>query len=138
ADAGWVDAAAGKAVKVIYALLRHLPAGFEYRVVWMRRRLDEVIASQDRMLGRRGGAPPRDLPRERLLAVYAAQRAETEAWLAAPPAFRTPSLEYGAVVADPVAAARALEGFLGVALDRAAMARAVDPALHRVRCAPDG
>jgi hypothetical protein len=53
-DANWVAAAPGHAVKVIYALLRHLPRGFAYRVLWMRRDLDEVIASQQAMLARRG------------------------------------------------------------------------------------
>ena len=81
-DASWVAQAPGKAVKVVYALLRQLPPGFAYRVLWMRRRLDEVIASEEQILARRGGPPEEGLSRERLSALFATQLAETEAWLA--------------------------------------------------------
>jgi hypothetical protein len=132
-DASWVAQAHGKAVKVVYALLRQLPPGFEYRVLWMRRRLDEVIASQEQMLARRGAPPEGGLSRERLAAVFAAQLAETEAWLAQQPSFRVLALDYGEVVADPQPAAHAIDALLGGGLDREAMAGAVDPQLHRQR-----
>jgi len=132
-DASWVASAPGHAVKVIYALLRQLPAGFEYRVLWMRRSLDEVIASQQAMLARRGAAADIDLPHDRLAVVFAAKRAETEAWLAQQPGFRKLELDYREVVADPLAAADAIDDFLGGRLDRGAMASAVDPLLYRQR-----
>jgi len=125
-DASWVAQAPGKAVKVVYALLRQLPRGFEYRVLWMRRRLGDVIASQERMLARRGAPADAALSRERLAAVFAAQLAETEAWLAQQPSFRVLALDYTEVVADPQRAARAIDAFLGGGLDREAMAAAVD------------
>src|SRR3979490_1093936 len=46
--------AEGKAVKVISQLLLSLPSGFEYRVIFLRRPLAEVLASQDEMLRNRG------------------------------------------------------------------------------------
>jgi hypothetical protein len=132
-DASWLAQAHGKAVKVVYALLRQLPQGFEYRVLWMRRRLDEVIASQERMLARRGVPPEGGLTRERLAAVVAAQLAETEAWLARQPSFRVLALDYGEVVADPRPAAQGIDELLGGGLDREAMVGTVDPQLHRQR-----
>lgn len=132
-DASWVAQAPGKAVKVVYALLRQLPPGFAYRVLWMRRQLDEVIASQERMLARRGAPAEEGISRERLAAVFAAQLAETEAWLAQQPSFRVLALDYGEVVADAQTAAREIDALLGGGLDREAMAGAVDPQLHRQR-----
>ncbi len=44
----------GKVVKVISRLLLSLPGGHEYRIIFMRRPLPEVLASQDQMLRRRG------------------------------------------------------------------------------------
>jgi hypothetical protein len=132
-DANWVAGAPGHAVKVIYALLRQLPPGFEYRVLWMQRNLDEVIASQQAMLARRGAPQEGGLSRERLAEVFAEQIAETEAWIARQPRFRKLALDYHDVVADPPAAARAIDDFLGGCLDRNAMASAVDRALHRQR-----
>src|SRR5687767_8101595 len=53
-DSSWVDAAPGKLVKVVSEHLRQLPSTHTYRVVFMRRKLDEVLASQRQMLIRRG------------------------------------------------------------------------------------
>ena len=49
-DTAWMTSAQGKAVKVISALLQHLPADYEYRVIFVRRNLNEVLASQRKML----------------------------------------------------------------------------------------
>src|ERR1700674_2159926 len=50
----WVLLARGKAVKIISFLLTWLPETCDYRVVFMQRDLDEIIASQNEMLARRG------------------------------------------------------------------------------------
>src|SRR5262245_6238620 len=47
-DAGWMAEAEGRALKVVSPLLYHLPRGFEYRIVFMRRDLEEILDSQDR------------------------------------------------------------------------------------------
>ena len=52
-DASWLRDAPGKAVKVIYLLLYDLPTDYTYRVIFMNRNLDEVLASQRAMLERR-------------------------------------------------------------------------------------
>ena len=132
-DATWVAQAPGHAVKVIYALLRQLPPGFEYRVLWMRRDLEEVMASQRAMLARRGGAPQQESSPVRLASVFAAQLHETERWFAQQAAFRVLALGHRDVVTDARSAAAAIDAFLGGGLDREAMARAVDPALYRQR-----
>jgi hypothetical protein len=135
-DASWVAGAPGKAVKVIYALLRQLPPTFSYRVLWMCRDLDEVIASQQAMLARRGAAEDEGLSRERLAEVFAAQLAELETWVAQQPSFRLLALDYAAVIAEPGRAARDIDTFLGGGLDVAAMAGVVDASLHRQRAHP--
>ncbi len=54
ADKRWIRDARGKALKVISFLLKELPEDCAYRVVFMRRDLSEVVASQNKMLDRRG------------------------------------------------------------------------------------
>src|SRR5947209_9196161 len=49
-----IDQAEGKAVKVITQLLMAIPAGRQYKVIFMERPMPEVLASQDEMLRRRG------------------------------------------------------------------------------------
>jgi hypothetical protein len=131
-DPSWVAEAAGKAVKVVHALLRFLPPEREYRVLLTRRPLAQVLRSQERMLARRGQRPVPIAP-ERLAAVLERQLEEAEAWMGQRAGLRVLRVDYGALVRDPAAAARAIDRFLGGGLDRVAMASAVDPALHRER-----
>src|SRR5947209_18564630 len=53
-DAAWLPGARGKAVKMVSQLLYDLPAGEAYRILFMDRDLDEVLASQEKMLARLG------------------------------------------------------------------------------------
>src|ERR1700674_4934882 len=53
-DLSWVPRARGQAVKVISFLLTWLPETYDYRVIFMQRDLDEIIASQHQMLARQG------------------------------------------------------------------------------------
>jgi hypothetical protein len=130
-DASWVPLARGKAVKVVHLLLAHLPPGFAYDVIVARRRIEEVLASQRRMLERHGRAPA--LGDAALARVFSAQLAAAEQQAAARPEMRLLAVEYAEVVADSRSVARRIAGFCRARLDPEAMARAVDPALHRQR-----
>jgi hypothetical protein len=131
-DAAWVAGAVGKGVKVIYYSLADLPAGYRYRVVFMRRDLDEVLASQSAMLKRRGVTDPApdDATMKRL---FENELQETAAWLAMQPAFAVLDVDYAAVLAAPVEQARRVNEFLGGGLDSSKMAEMVDPQLYRRR-----
>jgi hypothetical protein len=129
-DASWVKEAVGRALKVVHVHVANLPPGLEYRVVLMRRDLDEVVKSQRVMLERRGKGGG-DLSDERLAQIYARQLAELEAWLAGRPGFRVLSAHYNRIVERPDPAILALDAFLGGGLDVEAMRRVVDPSLHR-------
>jgi hypothetical protein len=53
-DNAWVAEAQGKVIKVISYLLEFLPADFHYKVIFMRREMAEILASQRHMLERDG------------------------------------------------------------------------------------
>ncbi len=127
----WLDEARGKALKVVTPLLPALAQHCDYRVILMERDLDEILASQDRMLERlaREGA---DLDRERLKQALAQQTARARALLDAH-AVPHLTLSHRETLADPAAAAARMAEFLGLDLDTAAMAASVDPALWRER-----
>ncbi len=140
-DAGWVAAAAGKAVKVVSPLLAYLPPGLAYRVVFMERAMPEILASQRAMLARAGGAAPSAQFDDAAMAErFARHLREVRAWLAAQPNFAVLAVDYDALVTGQAAAAAAVRDFLavelGVELDAAAMAAVVDPALYRQRLTP--
>ncbi|HEY3968460.1 MAG TPA: sulfotransferase family protein [Planctomycetaceae bacterium] len=129
-DPSWVPTTVGKAVKAIYWFLNDFPAQHAYRVIFLRRNLDEVLASQARMLERRG---TRDGSRDdaRMKHLFEQELRETDEWLARQTAFTTLDVEYQAVIRDPLEQARRVDQFLGGGLDVPAMAGVVDPGLYR-------
>lgn len=131
-DASWLPQARGRAVKVIHVLLRSLPEGFDYRVILVRRDLRQVVASQDAMLAGGAGAPAGPAG-ERLAEIYAQQLQEIEAWLEDRQRLRVLRVEHAALVADPLATARAIAAFLELDGVAGAMAAAVDGSLFRSR-----
>lgn len=131
-DASWVAAARGQGVKVIYYFLRDLPADCRYRVIFMRRDIGEVLASQAAMLERRGVRDPRP-DDARMKRLFESELKEIDEWLASQPAFSVLDVDYRAVLSDPLHEAERVDTFLGGGLDRQAMAGGVDPVLYRSR-----
>jgi hypothetical protein len=129
-DAGWVAEAPGKAVKMVYLLLRDLPGCYEYRVILMRRDLREVMASQRAMLSR-SGLPGADLSPERMAAIFEKEIGSVREWLAGQRNFEVLEVDYRECVRTPEESARIVNRFLGGWLDEARMAAAVDLALYR-------
>jgi hypothetical protein len=131
-DNSWVAAGQGKAVKVVHALLRDLPAAYQYRVILMRRPLAQVVASQRAMLERLGRSGAR-IPDETLASLLGAQLNSVAEWLRTQPNFRLLELEYYACISHPLDVASEVSAFLDGRADASAMAAAVDPALYRRR-----
>lgn len=131
-DATWLPQAVGRAVKVIHALVMHLPTGFDYRLILVRRDLRQVVASQDAMLAAAGAAPPAP-DAARLAEIYGLQLARLDDWLDANAQFRVLRVAHEDLLANPLASADALAAFLGGELDLAAMVHCVDLELHRQR-----
>jgi hypothetical protein len=132
ADKTWLPGAVGKVVKMVHMLLYDLPPEYQYRVIFMRRNLEEVVASQRVMLQRQGklGAA---IPDAQLIRIFDDQVAKVLKWLDAQPNFRTLQVVYPELIADPRGNAQRIDEFLGGGLDVDAMAGAVDPKLYRNR-----
>ncbi len=132
-DARWLPLAAGRAVKLVHTLVTALPPDLLFRVLIVRRRGVEVLASQRVMLARRGEAS--DAAEDaRLLAAFEAQLARLERDLAAREDVAWLSVEHAELVREPALAAARMNHFLGGGLDAVAMAACVDPDLYRQRC----
>lgn len=131
-DQAWVSDARGKAVKVISALLKHLPAEHEYRVLFMERAMPEILASQQKMLAHRGTARE-DVSDAEIAALYAKHLAQVKTWLEQQPNFKVMYVSYNQLVTDPAAITSQIAAFLDRPLDTAAMLAAVDPKLYRNR-----
>jgi hypothetical protein len=131
-DPSWVPGARGKVVKMVYRLLYDLPGDQEYRVIFMRRNIDEVLASQKIMLQRSGkqGAAISD---ERLKELFVGELEKFEHWIATRKNFSILSVDYSDMVTSPATQCKRINEFLGGILDCDRAAAAVDPALYRNR-----
>ena len=112
-DVAWVSGAHGKAVKVISALLEHLPPTSTYKIVFMRRRLPEVLASQRKMLERRG-EPTDTVPDAMMASLFEKHLVKIEGWMAAQANMSVLYLPYHEVAEQPEKHVDEIIGFLGL------------------------
>ncbi len=131
-DTAWVADAQGKVVKVISALLKHLPSSHNYQVIFLRRHMSEILASQRKMLIRRGEDPDK-MDDAQMAMLFERHVQGVEQWLAKQSNIEVLYLHYSDVMADPLTAVNTLGRFLGRDMDVRAMAEVVDPNLYRNR-----
>jgi len=131
-DQAWLEEARGKVVKMIAALLKHLPPDYDYQVIFVQRRIEEILASQRQMLIRRG-EPIDTISDERMAALFQKHVERVQAWLAEQPNFDVLYVHYNSILEEPLPHARRINEFLGAALDVERMAAVVDPTLYRQR-----
>jgi hypothetical protein len=131
-DKAWLEQAKGRAVKLISALLKHLPRTHSYKVIFMRRAMQEILKSQRQMLIRRG-EPTDNVPDEKMAAMFEKHLAQVESWLAAQTNIDTIYISYNEVMKDPGPNAERINQFLGGSLNARAMAEVADRALYRQR-----
>ncbi len=132
ADVTWLPEARGKAIKVISYLLTWLPETYDYRVIFMERDLDEVIASQDEMLERlhEGGRATADAHTRD---AYMNHLNDVARLLERRHCFRSLPVSHRRVLESPENEARRISSFLGQSLDIERMSAIVDERLYRVR-----
>lgn len=135
-DSSWVGDGKGKVVKIVAQLLPNLPDFIDgkiarYRIVFMDRDLNEVVASQHTMLNKQGkkGA---DLDADKLKETYASQLDSVQRMLAER---RIPwvQIEHADVISNPEQVAEELNQGFGGHLDVQEMVQVVDPTLYRER-----
>ena len=130
-DASWLDEARGKAVKMASMLLYDLPLDRTYKLVFMRRKMDEILASQRKMLERKGTGDEFDDGEMRGL--FSRHLAEVESWISRQENMEVLYVDYNEMLLDPIENIRRLKRFLGDDLDEERMAGVVDPSLYRNR-----
>jgi hypothetical protein len=133
-DKSYVRQARGKALKVISFLIKDLPDDNDYRVIFMRRDLEEVLTSQNKMI-QRLETDDASASHEAMKEAYRNDIVRTRLLCKKRPNFELIEVNYSAAVENPAATARAVNAFLGGGLDESAMLSAVDESLYRNRAA---
>jgi hypothetical protein len=130
-DPSWVKDAQGKVVKVISQLLQDLPSTEHYKVIFMRRHLDEVLSSQQKMLVRRDEED--ETNDGDMKEMFASHVEEVEGFMRAADHLDVLFVSYNRMQSDSDKQIERVCKFLGTELDGAKMATIIDPALYRQR-----
>jgi len=133
-DHAWLADAGGRSVKVISRLLVHLPGEYRYRyrVVFMRRQMVEVLASQRAMLERRGAADHQP-PDETMKTLFEKHLMEVEHWLQEQENVEVHFVSYNEVLENPTKEVAKVGAFLDLESGLEEMAAEVDHQLYRRR-----
>ena len=131
-DTAWVGEAQGKVIKVISALLESLPAGYHYKVIFMEREMMEILASQRKMLERRGkpGNPAED---GKFAELYGKHLEKVKAWLARQENMKVLYVRYNEMLKEPAALAGGVAEFLGIQMNVKAMSEVPQEQYYRQR-----
>jgi hypothetical protein len=114
---------------MVSMLLYHLPKGNKYKVVFMKRNMQEMLASQKKMLERKGQPAAEEAQMSR---VYEKHLREIEEWLAKQDNIEVLYVSYNEVLQNARPFAEKISEFLG-GLDTKKMVGVVDAALYRQR-----
>lgn len=130
-DKSWLKNARGRGIKIISNLLRSLPGENNYKVLLVRRDINEILASQAKMLERRNEDSATD--DERMAELFAADVWRAQYLLKNKSHFEWIEVNYSDVLADPETQARRMKDFLDLDLTVQKMSEVVDPNLYRNR-----
>ena len=131
-DKSYVREGRGKVLKVISFLIKDLPDDNDYRVIFMRRDLGEVLASQNKMIDRLG-TEDTSAADEAMKEAYRNDIVRTRLMCKKRPNFELIEVNYKATIEDSAGTAHKVNAFVGGHLDEAAMRFAVDASLYRNR-----
>ncbi|OQX95568.1 hypothetical protein B6I21_04735 [candidate division KSB1 bacterium 4572_119] len=111
-------------------MLKELPDDYQYRIIFMRRKMEEILASQKKMLIRRG-EPTDRIPDELMAKEFEKHVQKVEAWLAEKSNMEVLYVTYHEAVQNPADNIRKVNEFLGNTLDEDVMMNAIDQNLYR-------
>lgn len=130
-DTAWLPEAEGKVVKMVSMLLYELPTNRNYQVIFMRRAMPEILASQKKMLLRRD----KDMIVDdvEMKELFEGHLKNITGWLKEQNHLNVLEIWYNDMMKQPGVEAKRVNTFLGGELNEVAMASVVDESLYRNR-----
>lgn len=135
-DTGWLNGAQGRVVKVISALLEHLPDQYKYKIIFMERALEEVLVSQKKMLMHR--KEETKVGDEAMQAQFREHLQAVKYWLARQPNLEVLYVDYNKMLAAPKQDCRRVADFINLPVDVEKMIAIPDAGLYRNRARGSG
>jgi hypothetical protein len=113
-------------------LLKPLPADQHYKIIFMRRKMQEILDSQKQMLIRRN-QPTNTVPDEKMAEMFNKHLKDIEAFIEKQLNMDCIYISYNDVLENPATNIEKINEFLGGTMHTTAMLEVVDTALHRQR-----
>lgn len=129
-DNTWLQEAVDKCVKVVAPLISNLPTEHHYRIIFMQRDMEEVLRSQQVMLGKKAELEKNAYPMQ-LATAFSKMLEKSNAWIQAQPNVECLYVNYKDIVENPQEEAENVAAFLDTELDVTAMSEAVKKELYR-------
>jgi hypothetical protein len=123
---------AKEGIKVIAALLKYLPPDHNYKVIFMHRKMEEILRSQKEMLARRGEDTDK-VGDEEMAALFAKHLGQITGWIAEQTNMDVLNVSYNDLLQDPIKHAQEIDSFLDTTLNVEQMVGVIDPRLYRQR-----
>ena len=136
-DPSWLPEARGKVVKMVSSLLYDLPATETYRIVFMRRDIDEMLESQEKMLARLSRTAA---PRDQMKTSFSVHLDRLFHWFPLQPHIKLLEVSYNDLLHTPESEICRVARFLDHVPSASQMLAAIDLSLYRNRkaaIAPD-
>lgn len=130
-DISWIDGIEGKLVKMVSMLLYDLPSDRKYKVIFMKRKMEEILASQKVMLERRNSKD--NIDDEKMEKLFGKHLKDIEKWLNEQGNIEVCYITYSDVIPHPNENAQRVNEFMDNELDVKKMVEVVDKSLHRQR-----
>jgi hypothetical protein len=131
-DASWLERCYGKAFKMVSALLYYLPNDKRYKVIFMKREMAEMLASQNKMLQIKGQESDTVSDGDMSKKLYKHLH-NIEEWLANQNNIDVIYINYNDVIKKPYENAKLVSQFVNGRLDVDKMTGSVKTSLYRQR-----
>lgn len=127
-DNSWLHQAENKVMKVVSPLLKHLDPQYRYKIIFMKRDLNEIVTSQQIMLGKDTKTYP-----TALYNAYQRELANTARWVNNNPGVEIKYIDYKKLIFNPHTTVKEIVTFLNKDLSTKEMLRCIDKKLYRNR-----
>lgn len=134
-NVSWLADSGGKAVKVISALLEYLPANYSYKIIFLERDVQEILASQRKMLLNRKEEKMGD--EAEIRAQIQKHLSAMKPWLVRQPNIDVLFVNYNTLVRNPEPLCEQITEFLDRPLNQTRMLAIPDQQLYRNRIVPE-
>ncbi|PZD77700.1 alkaline phosphatase family protein [Mesonia sp. K7] len=125
-DNSWLSEAQNKSLKVVAPLLKFLDPKYRYKIIFMKRDIDEVLLSQQKMIGK-----DKKTISVSMYNSFYKQLEFVDHWKEKQPGVELIYIDYKNVLENPQNEIKKVESFIGKDLNKKAMEKCVDKSLYR-------